>query len=66
MSFGMGNASKNSAAAQAAHKKINRYFTNLKPFYVKTSEEDTTLLFESRFESGNLRRVVQTNPESRN
>lgn len=42
----------------AQGKKINRYFTSLKPFYVKQSEADPTLIFESRFESGNLRRVV--------
>ena len=28
----------------------------------KTVEEDTTLVFESRFESGNLRRAVQIGP----
>lgn len=39
--------------------KTNRYFTQLKPFYVKESEQDSTLIFESRFESGNLRRVVK-------
>jgi hypothetical protein len=29
------------------------------PYYIATSEEDATLVFESRFESGNLRRAVQ-------
>jgi hypothetical protein len=29
------------------------------PFYLPESKEDTTLVFESRFESGNLRRVIQ-------
>ena len=29
------------------------------PFYIPTSKEDTTLVFESRFESGNLRRAIQ-------
>lgn len=29
------------------------------PYYLPTSEEDTTLVFESRFESGNLRRAIQ-------
>lgn len=29
------------------------------PFYIPTSAEDNTLLFESRFESGNLRRAIQ-------
>ncbi len=40
-------------------KKINRYYPSLKPYYVKESDNDPTLIFESRFESGNLRRVVQ-------
>lgn len=39
--------------------KINRYYARLKPYYVKQFEEDNTLVFESRFESGNLRRAVQ-------
>jgi len=39
---------------------ISRYSTiQLKPFYKLQSPEDTTLIFESRFESGNLRRAVQ-------
>lgn len=39
-------------------KKINRYYSKLRPYYVKESDSDNTLVFESRFESGNLRRVV--------
>ena len=31
----------------------------ISPFYIPTSAEDNTLLFESRFESGNLRRAIQ-------
>ena len=42
-------------------RKINKYFTTLKPFYLKEYEGDATLIFESRFESGNLRRVVKLN-----
>ena len=29
------------------------------PFYIPNSKKDTTLVFESRFESGNLRRAIQ-------
>ena len=29
------------------------------PFYIPQNKEDQTLVFESRFESGNLRRVIQ-------
>jgi hypothetical protein len=39
--------------------KINRYYQRLKPYYPPQSEDDETLVFESRFESGNLRRAVQ-------
>lgn len=39
--------------------KLNRYYTKLKTFYQKESEDDNTLIFESRFESGNLRRAVK-------
>lgn len=31
----------------------------LLPYYTKTDPADTTLIFESRFESGNLRRAIQ-------
>ena len=37
--------------------KINRYYSKLKPYYSLENEDDTTLIFESRFESGNLRRA---------
>ena len=39
--------------------KVNRYYTKLRPFYTKESDDDHTLIFESRFESGNLRRAVK-------
>ena len=42
----------------AQGKKINRYYSRLKPYYQKESESDTTLIFESRFETGNLRRAL--------
>ena len=32
---------------------------DLAPYYQAESEEDTTLIFESRFEGGNLRRAIQ-------
>lgn len=38
--------------------KINRFYQKLKPYYYKQQKSDTTLVFESRFESGNLRRAV--------
>ena len=33
--------------------------TDLKAYYTLESEKDSTLIFESRFESGNLRRSIQ-------
>lgn len=41
--------------AGAAYSAKNR----LKPYYIPLNENDTTLVFESRFESGNLRRAIQ-------
>ncbi|GAX77932.1 hypothetical protein CEUSTIGMA_g5374.t1 [Chlamydomonas eustigma] len=38
------------------------YYPDLPPWYMPTSCSDNTLVFESRFESGNLRRVVQVYP----
>lgn len=56
------------APPQTTPRKINRYYTSLKPFYVKKDPKDTTLIFESRFESGNLRRASKhpTEPNSYN
>lgn len=42
--------------------KINRYYEKLKPYYKIQSALvgiDKTLIFESRFESGNLKRAVK-------
>jgi cytosolic carboxypeptidase protein 2/3 len=44
---------------QIPPRKVNRFYQSLKPYYVKESDSDATLVFESRFESGNLRRVVK-------
>ena len=39
--------------------RINKYYSKLRQYYQKQDENDNTLIFESRFESGNLRRAVQ-------
>ena len=39
--------------------RLNRYYTKLRSYYLKENEDDDTLIFESRFESGNLRRAVK-------
>lgn len=36
----------------------------MKPFYIKEDASDNTLVFESRFESGNLRRVVKLSEQN--
>jgi hypothetical protein len=44
--------------------KLNRYYEKLKPYYRPENPtdgglSDKTLIFESRFESGNLKRAVK-------
>lgn len=40
-------------------QKINKYYAYLLPYYALKDEFDNTLIFESRFESGNLRRAFK-------
>ena len=53
-----GPSGQSSAFSQKV-PKINRYYTKLRHYYTKESDDDQTLIFESRFESGNLRRAVK-------
>ena len=42
--------------------RLNRYYENLKPYYklpTSAAIDDKTLIFESRFESANLRKAVK-------
>ena len=39
--------------------RLNRYYENLKPYYKVKEGDDKTLVFESRFESANLRKAVK-------
>ena len=39
--------------------KKDKYYTELNPYYRVQDVNDITLVFESRFESGNLKRVIQ-------
>ena len=42
--------------------RLNRYYENLKPYYKLSTQpgvDDKTLIFESRFESGNLRKAIK-------
>jgi len=57
---------RNRIVYDSADPNINRPFAHytgttetLLPYYEPTNDSDTTLVFESRFESGNLRRAVQ-------
>ena len=36
----------------------DKYYLDLNPYYVFENEEDNTLVFESRFESGNLKKAI--------
>lgn len=55
-------ANKNSSMQQKG-PRLNRYYETLKPYYkLKNTvqpDQDQTLIFESRFESGNLRKAVK-------
>lgn len=41
--------------------RTDKVYTELNPFYRPTDYNDTTLVFESRFESGNLKKAIQVN-----
>lgn len=41
------------------NEKISKYYERLGKFYSPTGQSDNTLVFESRFESGNLGRATQ-------
>jgi hypothetical protein len=57
------NGSENKLYDKRGVPRINRYYEKLKPFYklhpAVDHVADRTLIFESRFESGNLKRVVK-------
>lgn len=38
----------------------DKYYVDLNPYYVLEDENDNTLIFESRFESGNLKKAILT------
>jgi cytosolic carboxypeptidase protein 2/3 len=38
----------------------DKYYLDLNPYYVLENEADRTLVFESRFESGNLKKAIST------
>ncbi len=42
-----------------SHLNPKEYDMDILPYYLPTSPDDNTLIFESRFESGNLRRAIQ-------
>ncbi|CAI2375593.1 unnamed protein product [Moneuplotes crassus] len=46
-------------ALSTGFPSLDNIYTSLNPYYVLQGEEDSTLVFESRFESGNLRKVAQ-------
>lgn len=51
---------KSGSTLEKKGPRLNRYYENLKPYYkLKEGISDNTLVFESRFESGNLRRAIK-------
>jgi hypothetical protein len=46
-------------APQTSDLDPKDYNVDILPYYLPKSSSDTTLVFESRFESGNLRRAIQ-------
>ena len=43
----------------SAHLNPKDFDMDILPYYLPINKEDSTLIFESRFESGNLRRAIQ-------
>jgi hypothetical protein len=61
-----GETALNSGMSHKLHEKktpkLNRYFEKLKPYYKlkeNSLDTDNTLIFESRFECGNLKKAVK-------
>lgn len=52
-------SSLNVTSVKYGGPRLNRYYESLAPYYKKQGREDTTLIFESRFESGNLHRAIK-------
>ena len=52
-------SNKQQSGVERKGPRLNRYYENLPPYYKLKQPTDNTLVFESRFESGNLRRVVK-------
>ena len=52
-------SNRNTTKVYKMQRKKNNYFSYLPTFYTLESEHDTTLVFESRFESGNLRKALK-------
>ena len=40
--------------------ELNRWYMDLHPYYIQEDQDDDTLIFESRFESGNLMKAYRT------
>lgn len=55
--YAFGNATKNENETKEEKKQLIKI--KIEPFYTRKSETDKTIIFESRFESGNLAAVVK-------
>jgi len=58
-SISAGGSGSNGVSAGSTSTSSLAYAPDLEPWYLPESHDDTTLVFESRFECGNLRRAVQ-------
>jgi len=54
--------SENGCAAEQKEKK-NLIKVNVEPYYTHKNAQDMTVVFESRFESGNLAAACKVNPQ---
>ena len=61
----LGSSLSMGAGGGASSDARFRYFEDLPAWYCPRSPDDTTLVFESRFESGNLRRALQVHGDRR-
>ena len=54
-----GNLDDQKSKTTGLSQRKDRYYSYLLPYYALENELDNTLIFESRFESGNLRRAFK-------
>lgn len=61
--FSVQQVNKDKEEGGEAPEKKQLVKVNIDPYYVRKGGDDTTIIFESRFESGNLAAAVKTSPD---